>query len=49
MYADDTQLIRSTCISRIQCTIKGLQTCVADIHSWCRSRRTFLCNHVLMH
>ena len=39
MYADDTQLIASTSVNRIQPTIVRLQTCIADIHSWCRSRR----------
>jgi len=38
MYADDTQLMRSTRINGRQSTIERLQACIADIRSWCRSR-----------
>ena len=39
MYADDTQLMRSTGINRLLFTIERLQACIDDIRSWCRSRR----------
>ena len=39
MYANDTQLVKSTRIIDIMPTIQTLQQCVEAIHKWCASRR----------
>ena len=43
VYADDTQLIKSVGITKIQRVIATLQSCILDIHSWCASR----CHQIL--
>ena len=39
LYADDTQLVKSTRIIDIIPTIQTLQQCIEAIHKWCASRR----------
>ena len=39
LYADDTQLVKSTRIIDITPTIQTLQQCIEAIHKWCASRR----------
>jgi len=39
LYADDTQLLRSSSIASIKPTVDRLQDCVTAIRQWCGSRR----------
>ena len=39
LYADDTQLLKSSSIASIKPTVDRLQDCVTAIHQWCGLRR----------
>jgi Reverse transcriptase (RNA-dependent DNA polymerase) len=39
IYADDTQLVKTTLIADVGSTILSLQQCIEAIHRWCASRR----------